>query len=128
MEKNELIVLQESANLLANVEITQELIESGKLTPAYEQLQKVIKELGDLKKDIDGKIRGVIQTMYENDGTTTLTDGQNKYTYVAPTTSLTVDTAKLKKEYPEVYKACVKTSDRAASLRVTQNKPGEGNE
>ncbi len=124
MEKNELLVLGDTVNTLSTVEVTRELIESGKLTPAYEQLKAAIDELSNLKKVLDGKIRDTITPLYENDGTTTLTDDVYNYTLVAATTSLTVDTAKLKKEFPDVYKQCVKTSQRAASLRVTK-KSGE---
>ena len=98
MEKNELLVLGKTVNTLATVEITKELIESGELSPDYELLKKAIDELSDLKKAIDAKIRDTITPLYENDGTTTLADNRYNYTLVAATTSLTVDTAKLKKE------------------------------
>ncbi len=126
MEKNELLVLGEAVNTLSTVEVTKELIESGDFTPAYEQLKAAIDELTELKKSLDGKIRDTIAPLYENDGTTTLSDNVCNYTLVAATTSLSVDTAKLKREFPDIYKACVKTSQRAASLRVTK-KSGEDN-
>lgn len=116
---------QDAVNALANIVVTPELIESGALTATYEDLKKIAELATELKKGLDAKIKEAITPLYENDGTTTLTDGKYRYTLVAATTSLNVDSAKLKKEYPDVYKACVKTVNKSASLRVTEKTEGK---
>lgn len=40
-------------------------------------------------------------------------------TYVAPTTSTTVDSAKLKKKFPDVYAECSKASSKAGYVKIT---------
>ena len=126
MNKNSLITINDKAvKALSEVTVTRELIESGQLGPAYESLKSIIKSLDDVKKGLEQKIKDTITPLYEEDGTATLEDDKYKYTLVAATTSLNVDTAKLKTEYPDVYKACVKTVNKAASLRVTEKKAGE---
>lgn len=39
-------------------------------------------------------------------------------TYVAPTTSTGVDSAKLKKKYPEIFTECSKTSSKAGYVKI----------
>ena len=46
-------------------------------------------------------------------------DGQLKVTYVAPQDRITVDSKKLKTEYPQVYSECQKLSKIKAQIRVT---------
>lgn len=41
-----------------------------------------------------------------------------KITYVEPTTRTTVDSAKLKKKYPDVFKECSKVSEVKGSVRI----------
>ena len=118
---NELVNLKD-VSALANVEVTKELVESANFSEDYLALKAAIKMLSDLKSDLDSKISSVIVPMYENDGTTTVSSEKLNFTYCAPTTSLTVDSAKLKKDFPDVYKQCVKTQNRNASLRVTEKK------
>ena len=42
-----------------------------------------------------------------------------KITYTEPTTRTSVDSAKLKKNYPDIYTECCKTSDVKGSVRIT---------
>lgn len=116
---------QDAVNALANIVVTPELIESGALTATYEDLEKIVELANELEKGLKAKIKEAITPLYEKDGTTTLTDGKHKFTLVAATTALSVDSAKLKKEYPDVYKACVKTVNKSASLRVTTTAEGK---
>lgn len=46
-------------------------------------------------------------------------NGLIQITYVAPTESISVDSAKLKKEYPQIYSSCTKLSKKKAYVRVT---------
>ena len=118
---NKLVTL-DSLTALANVEVTRALVESSDFAAQYGALKEAIEALTALKKELDGKVGEVLAPMYAEDGTTTISNEKYNFTYCAPTTSLTVDTAKLKKEFPDVYKQCVKTTSRSASLRVTEKK------
>ena len=118
---NKLVTL-DSLTALANVEVTKALVESSDFATQYGALKEAIEALTALKKELDGKVGEVLAPMYAEDGTTTISNEKYNFTYCAPTTSLTVDTAKLKKEFPDVYKQCVKTTSRSASLRVTEKK------
>lgn len=42
-------------------------------------------------------------------------------TYVAPTTRKALDSTKLKREYPDVYNACIKESNVSDSIKITTN-------
>ena len=124
---NKLIPI-ETVSSLANIEITKDLVESSNFGVDYAMLKETIDILTALKKSIDNKVGEVIAPIYAEDGTATISNDKLSFTYCAPTTSLTVDTSKLKKEFPEVYKQCVKTSSRSASIRVTEKKTvGEDN-
>lgn len=118
---NDLVTIK-NLSALADLPVTRELVESNDFGAQYAALKEAIDALTAAKKAIDGKVSEVIAPLYEEDGTTTISNEKYNFTYCAATTSLTVDSAKLKKEFPDVYKQCVKTSQRAASLRVTEKK------
>lgn len=83
----------------------------GKITT----LIKMKKQLEDQEKQLKQKL---VEAM-EIYGVKSFENDLIKMTYVAPTTRTTVDSAKLKKFYPEEYEACAKTSPVSASVRVT---------
>ena len=122
---NELITI-EQLNKLSTEELTQALVESADFGEKYAALKEMIDTLAAIKKAIDAKVGELIVPLYNADGTSTISNAKYNFTYVAPTTSLTVDSAKLKKEFPDVYKQCVKTQNRSASLRVTEKKIEDG--
>lgn len=118
---NELVNVKD-LSALSNVEITPAVLEGNDFSEDYLALKAAIEYLNSVKKDLDAKIAAVVGPMYEADGTTTISSNKLNFTYCAATTSLTVDSAKLKKDFPDVYKQCVKTQNRNASLRVTEKK------
>ena len=124
MSKNELVTVSD-LSALGNLEITKELVESEDFASEYEALKAAIDVLTNAKKAIEGKIKDIIEPLYEEDGTSTLVNPKYNFTYVSATTRLTVDSAKLKKDFPDVYKQCVKTSVAAASMRVTERKSND---
>ena len=125
---NKLITVKE-AEALSNVEVTKALVESPDFAAQYALLKETYEALKAVKETVDGKIRDMIAPMYEEDGTSKVSNTRYNYTYVAPTTSATVDTDKLKKEFPEVYKQCIKTNSRKATVKVTEVKTvGDKNE
>ena len=118
---NNLITIK-NLSALADIPVTRELIESSDFGTQYAALKEAIDALTAAKKSIDSKVSDIIAPLYAEDGTTTISNDKYNFTYCAATTSLTVDSAKLKKEFPDIYKQCVKTSPRAASLRATEKK------
>lgn len=48
-----------------------------------------------------------------------------KVTYVAPMDKISVDSTKLKKEYPEVYKQCQKLSQQKGYIKITNRSKGD---
>lgn len=46
-------------------------------------------------------------------------NAQVAFTYVAPTTKTSIDSAKLKKKYPAIAEECSKVSNVSASVRIT---------
>lgn len=123
---NELVTV-EKLTALAKADITQALIETNDFGEQYLALKAAIDYLKGVKEDLDAKISGVISPLYNADGTSSISNDRVNFTYCAATTSLAVDTAKLKESFPDVYKQCVKTQNRKASLRVTERKSGEDN-
>ncbi len=121
---NDLTIINK-VTALAEKPITKEIIESDDFAEKYASLKEILDNLTAIKKTIEEKIGEVVVPLYAEDGTTTVGNSKYNFTYVAPTTSLTVDSAKLKKEFPDVYKQCVKTSQRKASLRITEKKVAE---
>lgn len=65
------------------------------------------------------KVRMTLEAAMDQYGIKSFDNDILKVTYVAPTTKTSVDSAKLKKEYPEIFKKCSKTSDVKGSVRIT---------
>ena len=116
------LITAKTVTALKNIDITKDLVESDNFAAQYEALKVTLDQLDAIKKDIDSKIVDIVAKMYNKDGTTTVSNGKYNYTYCAATTNLGVDSAKLKEQFPDVYKQCTKVSSRKASLRVTEKK------
>jgi len=79
---------------------------------AEELLKAIEAELSEWKQTtLEAMEKNAIKK-YENDVIS--------ITYVAPTTRASVDSKKLKEQYPDVYEKCAKTSNVKASLRVSR--------
>lgn len=124
---NDLITVKDINNL-QQVEVTKELLRANDFSEQYLALKRTIDQLKAVKESIDAKISDVIFPLNAEDGTTTISSDKLNFTYCAPTVSMSVDGAKLKKEFPDVYKQCIKTSQRKASLRITERASGSEEE
>ena len=124
---NDLITVKD-INDLQQVEVTKELLQTNDFSEQYLVLKRTIDRLKAVKESIDAKISDVIIPLNAEDGTTTISSDKLNFTYCAPTTSMTVDGTKLKKEFPDVYKQCIKSSQRKASLRITERASESGEE
>jgi predicted phage-related endonuclease len=126
MEKNELITKTlDNFNNIANIEITPALLSSEEFSNTYETLSEFTSKVDEMLKTLKSKILTCLETEYGETGEATIKNNKYQFTYVAPTSSVTVDNGKLKKDFPEVYKECLKTSSRSASVKITAIKQAE---
>lgn len=97
----------------------------GGLTAFQSAVPDTIKQITSLiqmKKDLDeqeGMLKATLVKAMEAYGVKAFETDLIKLVYVAPTTRSTIDSARLKKDHPELAEQYTKTSDVAASVRVT---------
>lgn len=82
---------------------------------AITDILKSKKELEEKEK----KIREKLMKAMEANGIKKFSSDWLDVTYVAPTTRTSIDSAKLKKEKPDVYAAYSKTSNVSASVKIS---------
>lgn len=70
-------------------------------------------------EDQEKAMRSQLQAAMEKYGVKTFETDEVKFTYVAPTTRTTIDSAKLKKDLPDVAAQYSKTSPVSASVKIT---------
>ena len=86
------------------------------------ELELLIKRIEEQKKVAEAQaqdLRAAIMQAMEQNGVMSFENENVKLTYVAPTTRTSIDSAKLKKELPEIAEKYTKTSNVKASLRIT---------
>lgn len=86
---------------------------------------KSITEIAIKKKLLDEqekKMKKKLLEAMEAHGVKSFDNGKVKFTYVAPTKRTTIDSAKLKNEYPDIAEECMKTSPIKASVKITVKK------
>lgn len=96
-------------------------IDTGALA-ALADFERIIAEAEARKKEAEAKrdeIKAALMAQMEEKGVKTFETELIRLTYVAPSTRATIDTARLKKELPEVAEQYTKTSETKASLRIT---------
>ncbi len=95
------------------------------LTTMKKEAAGVIKAIANLtlqKKAIEDQektMRQQLQAVMEKYGVKSFENEDVKFTYVAPTTRTTIDSAKLKKDMPDVAAKYSKTSKVSASVKIT---------
>lgn len=94
------------------------------LTPVEEKclpIMQTIKGLVLQKKAIEAKEKEMKDKLKEIMEANAVKGFENpilKVTYIAQSSATTVDSAKLKAKYPEVYAACSKTSTKSAYIKI----------
>jgi len=78
-----------------------------------------IQEQEKIAKTRADELRAKLLEIMESQGIKSFETEKIKITYVAPIDRLSVDSTKIKKEYPEVYTKCQKLTKVKASVRVT---------
>lgn len=100
----------------------QELVIEGfELAKFYEAEQIIVKAKEEQKRaeETQKEVYNAILKAMEEQGVKTYETDTMKIIYVAPTTRVTLDTARLKKENPLMAKAYEKETETKASLRIT---------
>lgn len=85
-------------------------------------IQQELKTLDDRKKGLEkaeSELKQMLIEKMEETGVKSIDNEYFKITYVAPTTRETIDSARIKKELPEIAEQYVKTSAIKASVRIT---------
>lgn len=96
----------------------------GELTPAEEKVLPImltIRNLAVQKKSIEAReknMREKLKAAMERFGVKSFDNDLVKVTYIAATTSRTVDTAALKKKYPAIAEECSKVSNKSAYIKI----------
>ena len=86
------------------------------------EVESLIKQIEEQKKAAEAQaqeLRAAIMLAMEKNGVTSFENDRIKLTYVAPTKRTAIDSARLKKEMPEIAEKYTKTSNVKASLRIT---------
>lgn len=100
----------------------QELTGTNAQLAELAEVESLIKQIEEDKKAAEAQaveLRAAIMAAMEANGVTSFENDRIKLTYVAPTTRTAIDSARLKKELPEVAEKYAKTSNVKASLRIT---------
>lgn len=102
------------------------VLEDGNEMVAFENhslaIIQTIADIASKKKELedqDKEMRKQLEFAMDQYGVKSFENDLIKITYVEPTTRTSVDSAKLKKKYPDIYDECSKTSNVKGSVRIT---------
>ena len=113
-----LLNAEREGRLISDVDLGVSEEELEDLTELMEKITVKEKEL-KLLKDMVDSVKTVLYGTMEKEGIKTVDRGNLKITYVAPSCRTSVDSKKLEKEEPEIYKKYVKTTTVAGSIKIT---------
>ena len=100
-------------------------VDLGVSEEELEDLQELLEEIDKKKEELnvmEGKVKKIKNILYgtmKKNGVKTVDRNKLKITYVAPSTRTSVDSKKLQKEEPEIYKKYVETTTVAGSIKIT---------
>lgn len=89
---------------------------------AIQEAERIIAEAEKAKKEAEARIADVknaLMAEMEKRALKTFETDRIKITYVLPSTRTTIDSARLKKEMPEIAEKFSKTTETSASVRIT---------
>ena len=113
-----LLNAEREGRLISDVDLgvsEEELVDLEELMQEINVKEKELK----LLKDMVDSVKTVLYGTMEKEGIKTVDKGNLKITYVAPSSRTSVDSKKLEKEEPEIYKKYVKTTTVAGSIKIT---------
>lgn len=96
----------------------QEFNKDNNAVAIMKQIAAISKQKKELEEQ-EKQVRTSLEAAMEQYGIKSFDNDILKVVYVAPTTKTSVDSAKLKKEQPDIYAKYTKTSDVKASVRIT---------
>ena len=104
--------------MIADVDLGVSEEELEELEELMQEIKIKEDELNLMKEKVD-KVKETLYGTMEKEGVKTVDRNKLKITYVAPSTRVSVDSKKLQKEEPEIYKKYVKTTTVAGSIKIT---------
>ena len=113
-----LLNAEREGRLISDVDLGVSEEELEDLTELMEEIKAKEDEL-KLLKDMVDSVKTVLYGTMEKEGIKTVDRGNLKITYVAPSSRTSVDSKKLEKEEPEIYKKYIKTTTVAGSIKIT---------
>ncbi len=113
-----LLNAEREGRLISDVDLGVSEEELEELEELMEDIKSKEEELNLLKEKVD-KVKETLYGTMEKEGIKTVDRNKLKITYVAPSTRVSVDSKKLQKEEPEIYKKYVKTTTVAGSIKIT---------
>lgn len=113
-----LLNAEREGRLISDVDLGVSEEELEDLTELMQEI-KVKKEELKVLEDKVGKIQDILYDTMGKEGVKTVDRGKLKITYVAPSCRTSVDSKKLQKEKPEIYKKYVNTTTVAGSIKIT---------
>ena len=113
-----LLNAEREGRLISDVNLGVSEEELEELEELMQEIENKEYELNLMKEKVDKVKKNLYGTM-EKEGIKTVDRGKLKITYVAPSTRTSVDSKKLQKEEPEIYKKYVKTTTVAGSIKIT---------
>lgn len=113
-----LLNAEREGRLISDVDLGVSEEELEELQELMEDIKYKEEELNLLKEKVD-KVKETLYGTMEKEGIKTVDRNKLKITYVAPSTRTSVDSKKLQKEEPEIYKKYVKTTTVAGSIKIT---------
>ena len=113
-----LLKAEREGRLISDVDLG---VSEEELVDLEELMEKITVKEKELKllKDMVDSIKTVLYGTMEKEGIKTVDRGNLKITYVAPSSRTSVDSKKLEKEEPEIYKKYAKTTTVAGSIKIT---------
>ena len=113
-----LLNAEREGRLISDMDLGVSEEELEDLTELMEEIKAKEDELKLMKEKVD-KVKEILYGTMEKEGVKTVDRGNLKITYVAPSSRTSVDSKKLEKEEPEIYKKYVKTTTVAGSIKIT---------
>ena len=113
-----LLKAEREGRLISDVDLGVSEEELEDLTELMEKITVKEKEL-KLLKDMVDSVKTTLYGTMEKEGIKTVDRGNLKITYVAPSSRTSVDSKKLEKEEPEIFKKYAKTTTVAGSIKIT---------
>lgn len=103
-------------------QFTQSVMVSEKALAELAEVESLIKTIEEQKKEAQARsesLRAAIMTAMKENAILSLNNDRMKITYVAPYSRTSVDSARLKKDRPEIYSEYQKSTTVKESLKIT---------